>query len=112
MSKRALLNCWVVAMWLWLQTFGRQYVWLRRSHAFAGLIPHFGYSERTGLRRFRSIEYRPPKGRRWSPDDFVIAFAGHYVVVHYEVVSVRRWATKEQALADIYLPKPAVDNND
>ena len=105
MSKRALLNCWLVAMWLWLQTRGHQYAWIRRSHAFRGLIPHFGYSERLGLRRFRSIEYRPPKGRRWSKDDFVIAFAGHYVVTHYSVVSVRRWATKEQALADKYFPK-------
>jgi len=75
MRGRVMLNCWLVAMWLWLQTRGHHYAWIRRSHAFAGLIPHFGYSERVGLRRFRSIEYRPPKGRRWRPDDCVSAFA-------------------------------------
>ena len=105
MSSRAMLNCWIVAMWMWAHTLGKQYVWIRRSHAFLGLIPHFGYSERVGLRRFRSIEYRPPKGRLWSKDDLAIAFFGHYVVVHYEVVAVRRWATKEQALADHYFHK-------
>lgn len=105
MTKRAMLNCWLVAVWLWLLSYGKTYIWLRRSHAFFGLIPHFGHAERMGLRKFRSIEYCPPKGKRWSKDDFVIAFAGHYVVVHYKVMAVRRWATKEQALADIYFPK-------
>lgn len=102
MGKRARLNCLIVAMWLWLLSSGRTYIWLRRSHAFYGLIPHFGHAERMGLRKFRAIEYRPPKGRRWSKDDFVLAFNGHYVVVHYRVLAIRRWATKEQALADIY----------
>lgn len=111
MGKRVLLNCWLVAMWLWLHSFGRQYVWIRRSHTFLGLLPHFGYTERLGLRRFRTVEYRPPKGRLWSEDDLAIVFAGHYVVIHHEIVAVRRWATKEQALADIYFPKASVKNN-
>ena len=64
------------------------------------------------MRCFRSIEYRPPKGRRWSQDDFVLAFAGHYVVVHHEIVAVRRWATKEQAIADKYFPKTKKATND
>jgi len=105
MTTRARLNCWIVAMWLWLAASGKTYVWIRRSHAFYGLIPHFGHSERLGLRRFRSIEYRPPKGRRWTKDDFVLAFSGHYIVTHYRIVAVRRWATKEQALADHFFPK-------
>ena len=89
-------------MWFWLHAHGKSYVWLRRSHAFLGLIPHFGHSERLGFRHFRSIEYRPPKGRRWSRDDFVLCFSGTYIVTHYKIVAVRRWATKEQALADHY----------
>ena len=105
MTKRVMLNCWIVAMWLWLLSHGKTYLWMRRSHIFYGMIPHFGHTERLGLRRFRSVEYRPPKGRRWSKDDFVIAFAGQYVVTHFKIVSVRRWATKEQALADKYFPK-------
>jgi len=35
----------------------------------------------------------------------MIAFAGHYVVTHYKIMAVRRWATREQAIADIYFPK-------
>jgi hypothetical protein len=105
MARRALLNCWLVAMWLWLEARGRSYMWVRRAHSFFGLLPHFGYAERTGLRSFRSIEYRPPKGRLWSKDDLGLVFRGHYAVTHFKVVSVRRWATREQALADIYFPK-------
>lgn len=102
MARHVMLNCWVAAMWLWLQYHGKSYAWVRRSHAFWGLIPHFGVAERMGFRRFRSIEYRPPKGRLWSADDWGLIFSGHYVVVHYRVLAVRRWATKEQALADHY----------
>lgn len=99
---RARLNCWVVAMLIWLQYHARSYAWVRRSHSFFGLIPHFGVAERVGFRSFRSIEYRPPKGRLWSLDDFFLCFSGTYLVVHYEVVAVRRWESKEQALADLY----------
>lgn len=100
-----MLNCWLVAMWLWLHAHGKSYAWVRRSRIFYGLIPHFGHTERLGLRRFRSIEYRPPKGRRWTQDDCVLAFSGSYIVTHFRIIAVRRWATKEQALADIYFKK-------
>ena len=96
------LNCWIVAMWIWLAARGHTYAWIRRSHAFFGLVPHFGHAERLGFRVFRSIEYRPPKNRRWTKDDFVLAFSGYYLVVHYRVIAVRRWENKEQALADYY----------
>lgn len=105
MARRALLNCWFVAMWLWLEAHGRTYIWMRRAHSFFGLIPHFGHVDRTGLRSFRSIEYRPPKGSLWSQDDMGLVFHGSYVVTHFKAVSVRRWATKEQAVADIYFQK-------
>ena len=77
-----MLNCWLVAMWLWIQFRGHGWAGVRRSHAFKGMIPHFGYAERTGFRRYRSIEYIPPKSKLWS--------------------AVHTWATKEQALADYY----------
>ena len=75
---------------------------MRRSHAFKGLIPHFGYAERTGFRRYRSIEYIPPKSRLWTADDMALIFSGRYVVVHYKAIAVHTWVTKEQALADYY----------
>jgi len=99
------MNCWIVAMWLWLAAGGHPYSWVRRSHAFRGLIPHFGYSERTGFRYYRSIEYRPPKNRLWTEEDLGIVFSGEFVVTHYRLIAVRRWETKEQALADHYFGK-------
>jgi len=102
MSARRYLNCWLAAMWLWLANRGVQYAWIRRSHAFRGLIPHFGYSERYGLRSYRSIEYRPPKGQRWTRRDFVIGFDGYWLVTSYRLVDVRRFATKEEAMHHFY----------
>ncbi len=99
---KPMLNCWIVAMWLWIQSRGRSLLWIRRSRASSGTLPHFGTVDRTGFRSFRSIEYIPPKNRLWSRQDKGILFCGHYVVEHYRLISVRRWATKEQALADIY----------
>ena len=99
------LNCWLAAMLLWIQHRGRNWTGVRRSHSFRGLIPHFGYAERTGFRRCRSIEYRPPKGRLWSKDDIGVVFAGEYVVLHYQLVQVDRCETRDQALASHYFPK-------
>ena len=97
-----MLNCWLVAMWLWIQFRGHGWAGVRRSPSFLGLVPHFGYAERTGFRRYRSIEYIPPKSKLWTADDMALLFSGRYVVVHYEAIAVHTWATKEQALADHY----------
>lgn len=105
MAPRVMLNCWLVAMWLWIQSRGRSVVWVLRSRHSFGLLPHFGIGERLGFRSFRSIEYVPPRRRLWSRQDKGLLFCGHYVVKHYKLVSVRRWATKEQAMADHYIPR-------
>ena len=92
------LNCWIVAMWLWAASRGKEYAWTRRSRHYFGLIPHFGFTERIGMKYYRSIEYRPPKG----PLSFALAFRGTYLVTHYKLVAVRRHASKELAMADFY----------
>ena len=89
-------------MWLWFHDNAKQYAWVRRSHAFNGKILHFGYAERYGLRSFRSIEYRPPKGKRWTRKDFVIAFDGYWLVASYQLVDVHRFSTHDQALHHFY----------
>jgi len=66
------------------------------------MLPHFGYAERSGLRYFRSIEYRPPKNRKWTRDDIVFLFNGYYAVVHYRVFHVSRHATMAEALKAYY----------
>lgn len=74
---------------------------VRRSHAFRGLIPHFGHAEPDGWRRIRVVEYIPPHNRRWRRGgDWVCVFPGYYRVTHLRVMSMRRWATIEQADAD------------
>lgn len=97
-----LANCWLVAMWFWFVGHCRQYAWVRRSHAFHGLIPHFGIAERAGWRTLRIIEYVPPKRALWTRRNCLVLFEGHYRVWHVRVAAVRRWATREQALADHY----------
>ena len=47
----------------------------------------------------------PPKNRLWTEEDLGIVFSGEFVVTHYRLIAVRRWETKEQALADHYFGK-------
>lgn len=89
-------------MSLWFLGHCRQYVWVRRSHSFFGLIPHFGIAERAGWRYIKIIEYVPPKRDLWTSRNVLVCFEGHYRVWHVRVESVRRLATREQALADFY----------
>ncbi len=101
MSRR--LNCWLVAMWFWLHTHGKMYAWVRRSHMLKGLVPHFGYAEPGNrYRHIRTVEYVPVKNRRCTKNgDWVICFPGTYRVIHYRVVKISRWATKEEAERDV-----------
>ena len=64
--------------------------------------PHFGIAERAGWRTLRIIEYVPPKRALWTRRNCLVLFEGHYRVWHVRVAAVRRWATREQALADHY----------
>jgi len=100
-SLRRLSNCWIVAMSLWWMSGFREYAIVRRSRAFFGAIAHFLYGCRSGWRYVKVIEYVPPKNQL-GKRDFVICYPGSYRVWHLRVVAVRRWPTKEQALADYY----------
>jgi len=98
--SRRLLNCWVVAMYLWLAGCARQYAWVRRSHAFRGTILHFGYAGTTGWRRLTVIEFIPPKGKLWSRDNVVLFFRGRYRVWHFYLTAVSSHNSLAQAMAD------------
>ena len=95
------LNCWIVAMHLWLMSRGRGYSIVTRSHAFGGKIPHFLYGRITGWGKLQVIEYVPPKNQRWRTD-FVFCFPGSYRVWDLQVIGVHRCATEEQALTGIF----------
>jgi hypothetical protein len=95
-----LANCWLVAMWLWLATACKSYAWIRRSHAFRGRIPHFGFADVVSWKHLRVIEYIPPKKHLWTRRNLLLLFEGEYRVWHFKVVAVRRWNTHAEAMAD------------
>lgn len=95
------LNCWIVAMWLWVLGHCKHYAWIRRSYSFKGYLPHFGIAEHGGWKYLRVVEYIPPK-KKWTRKNFLVAFEGSYRVWHFRLVSVRRHASKELAMADFY----------
>ena len=102
MSRRALLNCWIVAMWLWLAAWGgkgRRYIWTRWSYSFRGLIPHFGVGEGVRWKSLAVIEFVPKKRDLGTWRNFLILFRGQYRVWRLHVVEVRRFDTREEALA-------------
>lgn len=95
---RPRLNCWLVAMWLWwTRRHARNYAWVRRSEAFGGLIPHFGYAELTEDGHLLVIDYIPPKGRLWSKDNFILAFKGSYRATLFHRESSRTFQTLTEA---------------
>lgn len=96
------MNCWFAAMWFWVQSWGLHYAWIRRSHAFKGMFVHFGFAERMGWRYLKIIEYIPPHNQRWTKKDMVFSFEGTYRVWHLRLYAVRRFASREQAMADKY----------
>ena len=88
-------------MWIWAVGHCRQYAWIRRSHAFRGLVPHFGYAEQGGWRYLKVVEYVPPKRKLWTKDNLLIGFRGTYRVWHFRLVAVERYATKTAAMGGI-----------
>lgn len=94
---RPLLNCWIVAMWLWAVSRLRAYVWTRRSIHFRGLVPHFGTAHPAGWRRAHVVEYIPPKRDLWTPRNFLVLFSGSYRVWEFRAVRVRRFSSLQAA---------------
>lgn len=93
------LNCWLVAMWIWVASRMRALVWTRRSLHFGGLVPHFGTAHRSGWRRGFVVEYIPPKGALWSRRNVLVLFDGRYRVWELRAVRCRSVRTLREALA-------------
>lgn len=100
MSRRVLLNCWLVAMWIWLAGHCRQYIWTRRSHSFKGKILHFGAANAAFWKTVKVIEYIPPKRHLWTRRNKLLLFEGTYRVWHLRVHTVRRHRSRQSALED------------
>ena len=93
------LNCMIAALWIWVAGRCRGYLWTRRSLSFKGFIPHMGVALRSGFRRLAVVEYIPPK--RLSVKNFVLLFRGTWRVWHINVISVRRFKTKREAVLSV-----------
>lgn len=93
---RPMLNCFLVAVALWIEGGCRQYLWTRRSRSCRGLLPHFGTAQQLPGRRVRIVEYIPP--RRDALDGGLL-FQGEYRVWHLRVTDVRRFTDRAEALA-------------
>ena len=102
---RVPLNCLIVAGWLWLASLGgksRRYAWTRRSYKFKGAIPHAGVAEAYRWKTMSVIEYIPNKSEFPSMRNFMVLFVGRYRVWRLRVEEVRRFDSKEEALAFAY----------
>ncbi len=84
---RDLLNCWLVAMWIWSMGRSKYPVAVRRSHSF-WFVPHFIATMPSKWRHFLSVEFVPVKGERWTTRDFVLLFRGRYRVVEFRAQRV------------------------
>jgi len=102
-GRQAMLNCLIVAMWIWLGGRCRGYIFARRSLHFLGKVLHFGTADAGRWKMIKVIEYIPPKKDLWTRRNILLVFEGTYRVWYLRPVSVRRFLTKEQAVADYYL---------
>ena len=105
MARRALLNCWLVAMWLWLASLGhrrRRYIFTRLSYAFRGKVPHFGAAEAPRWKLLTVVEFIPIKAEFGTRRNWLVLFRGRYRVWRLRVDAVRRFDSRAEALAFAY----------
>jgi len=99
--SRKLLNCWIVALWLWLPSLGggaRRYLFARTSYAFKGRVLHAGVGQGVGWRSLSIVELVPNKHEFPSLDNFLVLFRGRYRVWRLRIEEVRRFDTQAEAL--------------
>lgn len=112
--KIPMLNCWVVAMWLWVMSRARHAAWVRRSRSFSGMVAHFGTIEHTRGREYATIEYIPPKSELWTRRNILIAFRGRYKVTVFRAARVRhfeRYEDMREYVESLRVKNDAVDVN-
>ena len=82
------LNCWLVAMWLWLFSHGRCVIGVRRSVSLGGLVPHFLVIRGRGA-WLTVIDYVPTNRKTsfFGRGDFALLFNGQYRMRRYRLVS-------------------------
>lgn len=80
------LNCWLVAMWIWLRANGRPWAAVRRSRSLRGAVPHFGVIApcEDGLYLLEYIPRRPKLEKSGSGDSWPL-FHGKYRLARYRL---------------------------
>lgn len=91
---RGKLNCWIVAMRMWVRHRAHTAIWVKRSRRFHGLIPHFGTLEHVGGRTVVIQDYIPPLNELGTKENLVVCFQGTHRVTVLRVTQVKRFATE------------------
>lgn len=85
---RSRINCWLVAMWLWLSSRGHCVIGVRRSEGLGGLVPHFLVIRGRGT--WLTVFDYVPRQRKTSffgRGDSALLFNGQYRVRRYRLVA-------------------------
>lgn len=82
------LNCWLVAMRLWLSSRGYSVIGIQRSVSLGGMIPHFLVIRECGP-WLTVIDYVPRQRKTsfFGRGDFALLFNGQYRVRRYRLVA-------------------------
>jgi len=99
--SRKLLNCWIVALWLWLTSLfngTHRYFWTRESYSFKGRVLHAGVAQGVAWKTLSIVELVPNKHDFPSFDNFLFLFRGRYRVWRFRVEEVKRFDTEAEAL--------------
>lgn len=100
MPRRAhlLLNCLIVAAWLFVASHGRNSIWVKRSEGKRGRIPHMGVMRERG-RELTVVDYIPRKRKSSMFDrgQCFVLFDGLFRVRRYRLMGVGTGDTLSEA---------------
>lgn len=93
------LNCWLVAMCIWLSSRGYSVIGIRRSVSLGGMIPHFLVIRERGL-WLTVIDYIPRyrKESLFGRGNSALLFNGMYRIRRYRIVASGIGASQESAI--------------
>lgn len=100
--SRPLLNCWLVALHLWIISLfskARRYLFFRQSYSFSGMILHAGVAQGVDWKTLTIVEFVPTKPEFGTLRNFMLLFRGRYRVWELRAVKSRRFDSLDDALA-------------
>lgn len=93
---KPMLNCWIVALWMWGSSRFRTALWIKRSQSFRGLVGHTGTIEQIKGRAFAVIQYIPRKQLLGTRRNLLVVFDGRYRVTVVRAQYTRTFDTLDE----------------